>query len=127
MQKRKSLWAEFRGLIEELLKAGRTLEQLARGFETTAQTIVNRVSQADRDSGVRQDGPDHAALRRLRSENRQLKTERDILSHAAAWFARETYRRRVRIREGELGPLAHCQDGAAAAGLHQRLLRVAGV
>ncbi len=29
-------------------------------------------------------------MTRLRRENRQLKLERDILSKAAAWFARET-------------------------------------
>jgi transposase len=29
-------------------------------------------------------------IHRLRRENRQLKVERDILSKAAAWFARET-------------------------------------
>ena len=29
-------------------------------------------------------------LIRLRRENRQLRQERDILSKAAAWFARET-------------------------------------
>jgi transposase-like protein len=29
-------------------------------------------------------------LNRLRRENRQLRVERDILSKAAAWFARET-------------------------------------
>ena len=29
-------------------------------------------------------------LNRLRRENRQLKLEREILSKAAAWFARET-------------------------------------
>jgi transposase len=29
-------------------------------------------------------------LIRLRRENRQLRQERDILSRAAAWFARET-------------------------------------
>ena len=29
-------------------------------------------------------------LVRLRRENRQLRLERDILSKAAAWFARET-------------------------------------
>ena len=29
-------------------------------------------------------------LARLRRENKQLRVERDILSKAAAWFARET-------------------------------------
>jgi transposase len=29
-------------------------------------------------------------LNRLRHENRQLRLERDMLSKAAAWFARET-------------------------------------
>ena len=29
-------------------------------------------------------------LNQLRRENRQLRVERDILSKAAAWFARET-------------------------------------
>ena len=29
-------------------------------------------------------------LARLRRENKQLRVERDILSDAAAWFARET-------------------------------------
>jgi transposase len=29
-------------------------------------------------------------LARLRRENKQLRLERDILSRAAAWFARET-------------------------------------
>lgn len=49
--------------------------------------------QADRDTGVRHDGlttAERQELARLRREVRQLKMERDILSHAAAWFARET-------------------------------------
>jgi transposase len=33
---------------------------------------------------------ERAELERLRRENRQLRLERDILSKAAAWFARET-------------------------------------
>jgi transposase len=51
------------------------------------------VAQADRDAGKRQDGlttTERQELTRLRRENRQLKLERDILSKAAAWFARET-------------------------------------
>jgi len=85
--------AEFRARIVELVKAGRTPEELAREFEPTAQTIINWVAQADRDAGVRHDGlttAERQELTRLRRENRQLKIERDILSHAAAWFARET-------------------------------------
>ena len=51
-------------------------------------------TQYERDVGERQDGglstPESEELKRLRRENRQLKMERDILSKAAAWFARET-------------------------------------
>ncbi len=85
--------ADFRAQIVELVKSGRTPEDLAREFEPTAQTIINWVAQADRDVGVRHDGlttAERQELTRLRRENRQLKMERDILSQAAAWFARET-------------------------------------
>ncbi|AIQ91442.1 Transposase IS3/IS911 family [Methylobacterium oryzae CBMB20] len=34
--------------------------------------------------------PERDELVRLRRENRQLKVERDILSLATAWFAKET-------------------------------------
>jgi transposase len=84
--------AEFRARIVDLVKAGRTPEELAREFEPSV-TIINWVAQADIDAGVRQEGlttAERQELTSLRRENRQLKTERDILSHAAAWFARET-------------------------------------
>ena len=77
----------------ELARAGRTPEELAKEFEPSAQAIRNWVSQTDRDEGRRADGlttVERDELRRLRRENRQLKTEREILAKAAAWFARET-------------------------------------
>ncbi|PTB24103.1 hypothetical protein C9I56_35770 [Paraburkholderia caribensis] len=43
--------AEFRAQMVELVKAGRTPQELAREFEPTAQTITNWVAQADRDAG----------------------------------------------------------------------------
>ena len=55
-RKRAPYAPEFRRQMIELVRAGRTPEE----------------------------------LNRLRHENRQLKLEREILSKAAAWFARET-------------------------------------
>ena len=84
---------EFRRQMIELVRAGRTPEELAKEFEPSAQTIRNWVAQADRDAGRREDGlttAERGELSRLRRENRQLKLEREILSKAAAWFARET-------------------------------------
>lgn len=85
--------AEFRAHMVELVRAGRRPEDLEKEFEPTAQTIYNWVAQADRDAGARHDGlttAERQELTKLRRENRQLRMERDILSQAAAWFARET-------------------------------------
>ena len=87
---------EFRRQMVELVRAGRDPTDLAREFEPTAQSICHWVAQADRQEGRREEkGPGLAAaerdeLARLRRENKQLRLERDILSRAAAWFARET-------------------------------------
>lgn len=84
---------EFRQQILELVRAGRSPDELAQEFEPTAQTIRNWIKQADLDHGQRQDGltsEEKAELARLRKENKQLRLEREILSKAAAWFARET-------------------------------------
>ena len=97
---------EFRRQMVELVRAGRDPTDLPREFEPSAQAIRNWVAAADR-SGGRQgkdqstppapasDGGDLSTaerdeLARLRRENKQLRLERDILSRAAAWFARET-------------------------------------
>jgi transposase len=77
----------------ELVRSGRSPEELAREFEPSAQAIRNWISQADWNEGRGSDGLTSAErdeLRRLRRENRQLRQEREILAKAAAWFARET-------------------------------------
>jgi transposase len=91
---------EFRRQMVELVHAGRDPADLAREFEPSAQAIRNWVAQADRQDGRREAKPVTAApalnaaereeLARLRRENKQLRLERDILSKAAAWSARET-------------------------------------
>jgi transposase len=77
----------------ELVRSGRTPQELAREFEPSAGAIRNWVRQADLDEGRRNDGlttDEREELRRLKRENRQLRQERDILKKSAAWFARES-------------------------------------
>ena len=91
---------EFRRQMIELVRAGRDPTDLAREFEPSSQAIRNWVAQADRDEGRREVRPptaetalpaaDREELGRLRREVKQLRLERDILSRATAWFARET-------------------------------------
>lgn len=84
---------EFREQIVELYRAGRTAGSLAKEFRLADQTVRNWIKQAGRDVGKRTDGltgPEQEELKRLRREVKQLQLEREILSKAAAWFARET-------------------------------------
>jgi len=84
---------EYRRQMVDLVRSGRTPEELARDFEPSAQAIRNWVKQSDLDDGRRKDGlttEEQAELRRLRRENKTLRLEREILSKAAAWFAQET-------------------------------------
>ncbi len=85
--------AEFRARMVELVRSGRTPEELSREFEPTAQSIWNWVRQAERDLGVREDGlptDEKSELRQLRREVRILREEKTILKKAAAWFAEES-------------------------------------
>jgi transposase len=84
--------AEFRRQMVELVRVGRSPEELAREFEPSAQTIRNWIAQADRDEGRRSDGlttAERQEIAELRRENLRLREEREILKKAAAWFAQE--------------------------------------
>jgi transposase len=84
---------EYRRRIVELVRAGRSVNELAREFEPSASAVRYRLKQAGLDEGLRSDGlttDEHAELNHLRRENRVLREEREILAKAAAWFATET-------------------------------------
>ena len=87
---------EFRRQIVELVRAGCDSDGFVRAFEPTARSIRHWVAMADRRDGRREEKveivtpAERDELIRLRRENKQLRQERDILSRAAAWFARET-------------------------------------
>ena len=77
---------EFRQQPVELVKSGRTPSELAREYEPAADSIRNWVVQSERDAGKRSAGLSTGALLelpRLRRENKQLRTARDILKRAA--------------------------------------------
>ena len=84
---------EFRRQRVELVRSGRSVEELAREFELSNGAIRNWVKQADLDEGRRSDGlttEERGELRQLRRDNKRLRMEQEILKKAAAWFARES-------------------------------------
>ncbi|SRR5712692_9348040 len=75
---------EFRARLVELVRKGRTPEELGRQFEPSAQAIRNWVNQAALDAGQGTDGlttEEREEVRRLRREVRQLREEREILKN----------------------------------------------
>lgn len=83
---------DFRLKIIELARNGRSLNSLAEEFQVGRQTVRNWVKQSEIDTGLR-DGltsEERAEVSRLKREVKRLTVENEILSKAAAWFARET-------------------------------------
>jgi len=122
---------EFKRQMVELVRAGRTPKELSREFEPTAQSIINWVSQYERDIGERRDGglttPESEELKRLRRENRQLKMERDILSKALGPSSQgrpARSRTDLRVREGSPGSVPSRGSVSRAPSLSQWLLRL---
>lgn len=84
---------EFRLKVVELARGGRRIDELAEKFQLGTQTIRNWLKQTDIDAGRRSDGlttEERQELSNLRRDNKRLTIENEILSKAAAWFARET-------------------------------------
>ncbi|CUU59174.1 transposase [Parafrankia irregularis] len=74
----------------ELVRARRILEELAKEYGPSGQSIRNWVREASRDESGRADEistAEREELKRLRKENRQLREERDILRKATIFFA----------------------------------------
>lgn len=89
---------EFRAEAVELVKSsGRPRVEVARSLGISDSTLANWV-YADRDARRRVEDPDGLSesesdeLKRLRREVVELRTDREILRKAAAFFARETTR-----------------------------------
>ena len=85
---------EFQDKIVQLMQAGtRSTAEVAKEFDISPDSVRRWVQQSERDQGSRKNGlrsAEREELVRLRREHRRLKQECEILSKAAAWFARET-------------------------------------
>jgi transposase len=83
---------EFRYQIVQLVRSGRDMRELTKEFGVSIWSVRNWVKQASRDASTGDGGltsTEREELTRLKHEVRQLRLEREILSKAAAWFARE--------------------------------------
>lgn len=84
---------EFRREAVAMVRAGRTITDVAQSLGVSSQSLRNWVKQTQLDLHERDDGltsDEREELRRLRRENARLKQERDLLKRAAAFFAAET-------------------------------------
>ena len=92
---RRSFTAEFKAETVELIRtSGKTIGQVCRDLDLTETAVRRWVQQAEIDAGKRPGltTAERAELAELRRENRILREEREILTKAAAFFAKETTR-----------------------------------
>ena len=90
---RRRFTAEFRaGAVRLVLDEGKTAGQVARELDLTESALRNWVDRARADRTKGRTGlttEERDELRRLRKEVRVLRTEREILKNAAAFFVKE--------------------------------------
>ena len=70
--------------------SGKPLSQMALELGVNYSTLRAWVKEADSPPGERLSESERAELRRLRSEVRQLRLEREILKKATAFFAKHS-------------------------------------
>lgn len=76
--------------VELVVGSGRPVAQVARDLGINEGTLGNWLNTARRSGKMKEkplDGAGREELRSLQDENRRLRTERDFLKKAAAWFA----------------------------------------
>jgi transposase-like protein len=90
-QKRARFTPEFRAEAVRLARASsEPLSRIARDLGVNAATLGSWLQAARPPSAVPLTDTERSELRRLRTENRQLRMERDILKKATAFFAKQS-------------------------------------
>jgi transposase-like protein len=93
VRRRRSFTAEFKAdAVALVLDEGRTVAEVARSLGIGATSLGKWVQQARIDTGER-DGlttSEREELAKLRRENARLRTERDLLKRATAFWVKES-------------------------------------
>jgi len=80
---------EFRAeAVRQVRESGKPLSRMALELGVNYATLRSWVQQAESPPGERLTENERAELRRLRSEVRELRLEREILKKATAFFAK---------------------------------------
>lgn len=91
---RRQFTDEFKaGAVRLVMDEGKAVTQVARDLDLTVSALRTWVERARADRTNGKTGlttAEREELTRLRKENRQLKTERELLKKWAAFFAKET-------------------------------------
>ena len=94
-RERRSFNDEYKQQVLELIRAGdKSVSAICKDLDLTESTVRRWVKLDQETNGIMTQNSlsetDQQELQRLRTENKRLKTERDILKKATAFFARES-------------------------------------
>ena len=94
-RERRSFNDEYKQQVLELIRAGdKSVSAICKDLDLTESTVRRWVKLDQETNGIMTQNSlsetDQQELQRLRAENKRLKTEREILKKATAFFARES-------------------------------------
>lgn len=91
-ERRRRFDQEFReGAVRIVRETGKPIAQIARDLDINAGTLANWCAKdrAKRDGGDGLPADDAAELKRLRTENAELRMERDVLKRSVVLWVKE--------------------------------------